>query len=340
MAEMPLEPKQLFLNLQPEIRTQIYKLLFIEPSAVRGLCQEPNPSGVEPRFHNFCQRYNPKAVKAKLNDFEPQNSRLRRGLGLVRACKTIAREATDVLYSSNCFWLYDYDNCKILDWLKEIGRDNRRCLSYLQNDYAYGRIYESPRMKCDSSTDETNRSWTDLDQPSRVGRNAFHARRVPRERSAADTKSDDLKTVVHQSPQKRTLRTVAEIKSVIQYLRHNPRLHRLELMLPDRSWGSLEYKVLDEAGIMRSQRRMHTELFHLRCNFRELLGDLVGIKTLAVGPIIDLDELESIARSIGVTNLMTFGKLKTKPPIDLAQVKGWQISISDRSFKGLKILRY
>ena len=63
MPEMQLESKKLFLNLPPEIRTQIYELLFIEFSAVRGLCQEPNRSGVEPRFHDFCQRYNPKRVK-------------------------------------------------------------------------------------------------------------------------------------------------------------------------------------------------------------------------------------------------------------------------------------
>lgn len=42
---------------------------------------------------------------------------------------------------------------------------------------------------------------------------------------------------------------------------------------------------------------------------------------LAVGPTVDLDELESVA-SILVTNLMIFGKMETEPPVDQAKTKG------------------
>ena len=125
-------------------------------------------------------------------------------------------------------------------------------------------------MKYDSPTDETNRSWTDLDLPSRVGRNEFRARRVLGELSAAITQSHDLNNVVHQSPQKRTYRMIAGIKSVIRYLRQNPQRHRLELVLPDRSWGSFAHEDLDEARIMRSQCGMYTESFHFRC---KLVGE-------------------------------------------------------------------
>lgn len=264
---MDSQPKQLFLNLPFEIRSQIYELLFVVPSSVRGLSQSVNDNGVEPTFHDFCQRYNPIGVGPKLNDFEPHDSNLRQGLGLIRACKTTAREATDTLYSRNCFWLYHDDNNKILDWLKWIGSDNRLCLRYLRIDYAYGGQEQEPMIP-DLPTHEISRCWPDALEDD------------------LDSRPSD---VIYVSCEKSTLQAVHEVKSVIQLLGQNYQFSRLEIVLP-------------------------------YCY------------------------MESIARGIGVTNLMTFGRtdyvhLETERQIDQAKAKGWKIAVSsDESFRGLKVL--
>lgn len=278
---------------------------------------------MEPTFHDFCQRYNPIGVGPKLNDFEPHDSNLCQGLGLIRACKTTAREATDTLYSRNCFWLYHDDNNKILDWLKWIGSDNRLCLRYLRIDYAYGGQEQEPMIP-DLPTHEISRYWPDALEDD------------------LDSRPSD---VIYVSCEKSTLQAVHEVKSVIQPPGQNYQLSRLEIVLP----YCYVYRVAEE-----DKDKDHIECCQMHsdgipfvlffCGFPELLEDLSGIKTLAIGPIHDLDDMESIARGIGVTNLMTFGRtdyvdLETERQIDQAKAKGWKIAVSsDESFRGLKVL--
>lgn len=274
------------------------------PSTIRGLSQSVNDNGVEPTFHDFCQQYNPIGVGPKLNDFEPHDSNLRQGLGLIRACKTTAREATDTLYSRSCFWLYHDDDNRILDWLKRIGSENRLCLRYLRIDYAYGK--QKPMIP-DLPTDEISRCWPE-----------------PLDDDLDFCSSDALSL----SGEKSTLHAVQEVESVIQLLGQNYQLSRLELVLPYGYVRRVTKEDFDKDYIQLCHMRPNKILLVVFfCRFPQLLKDLTGINTLAIGPIGDLDSMESIARRIGVTNLMTFGRtdyvqLETEQQIDQAKAKG------------------
>lgn len=244
-----------------------------------------------------------------------------RGWVLFARAKRQAREATDTLYSRNCFWLYHDDDNRILDWLKRIGSENRLCLRYLRIDYAYGN--QKPLIP-DLPTDEIRRCWPE-----------------PLEDDLDFCSSD----VLSLSGEKSTLHAVQEVESVIQLLGQNYQLSRLELVLPYGYVRLVTKEDFDKDHIQWCH--MHPDkilLVVLFCGFPQLLKDLIGINTLAIGPIGGLDGMESIARRIGVTKLMTFGwtgyvHLETEQQINQAKAKGWKIEVDlDESFRALKVL--
>lgn len=118
----PSDPASLrsfeFEQLPPEVRTMIYKLLFIKDYPIRPLCRE------ERYFENHGTSHRPDLEFA---------------INLLRVCRLVNAEASDILYGRNNFLLYSVDfGDAVLAFLETIGSQNRRAIRTLSIDWQHG----------------------------------------------------------------------------------------------------------------------------------------------------------------------------------------------------------
>ena len=222
---------------------------------------------------------------------------IREGLGLVRACKMTAQEATYTIYSRNIFWLYDAEYSNITKWVVGIGYKNRQCLRHLRIDYAYAEPLPS------TSCYKAGRDWL---------------RRSPQEIMSKAHMPDALCTPCWKG----ALRMLYRVRSIIQFFGQDHNLSRFELVIPDVKLSPNE-KVL--AWDNMSWRDCRCRLPVLGSGYRDLQTGLTKIaKTLGYGSIVNLSELDSIVRGIGLDDMIKLGYRESKLSADQAKAKGWE----------------
>ncbi|KAI9891148.1 MAG: hypothetical protein M1814_002991 [Vezdaea aestivalis] len=118
MSDWPAIPKSVtFLSLPPEIRNQIYELMFVRPS-IRPVCRDPLHTEDQSAVYYTSNLYHYTSV--------------------LRSCKQIHSEATNVLYGMNNFIVYSMDTgASILAWVNSIGPKNQRLISRLELNWQH-----------------------------------------------------------------------------------------------------------------------------------------------------------------------------------------------------------
>jgi hypothetical protein len=250
---------------------RIYETIFIKSSDIRALCRGYNG-------HYDLEKHG----------FESPPHGLGRDVNLLFVCKTIAEEASAILYSKNTFWLYDTSNEKIREWLVKIGERNRQLLRSLRIDFAYGVRYAS---YFGSVQDLIKATLAIVPNPLYSGMCKL---------------LEDYE-----------LRTIEIITSTLACLSQGHHLTSFQLRLPGRNGGLLpdELMVEDIARFF-----FYYEAFEKYAVVRNSLYVLGHIKCLSVGPVADMSQLEAIGNHLKVDELYTFGP---QLQVEDIKVKGW-----------------
>lgn len=290
--------QSLLLTLPREIRDQIYEYLFVQPNEVRALCRESDRYYEERTFYQAQEGTSYETLSEKDFDLRINSSTtIREGLGLVCACKMTAHEATYTIYSRNIFWLYDAKYSNITKWLVGIGYKNRQCLRHLRIDYAYAEPLPS------TSCYKTGRDW--------FGRS-------PQNIMSKAHMLDALCTPCWKS----TLRMLYRVRLLVRFFRQDHNLSRFELVIPDVKLSPTE-KVLAWDNMSWRDCRCRPPV--IGSGYRDLQTGLTTIaKTSGYGSIVDLSQLNSIVRGIGLNDMIKLGHTESKLSADQAQAEGWE----------------
>ncbi|MCJ1362942.1 hypothetical protein MMC16_002048 [Acarospora aff. strigata] len=253
----------------PEIRNEIYRLLFVKSYAIRALCDEQ-------------QIFNKHSGFFAIDDEEALTERAANsvsdGIALLRVSKQTHTEAIPFFYGApNSFWLYSREDTGIENWLKQIGMTNRLLLGSLKLDWCYGAAGTVLKLDVSSNILELYRSGRDY-------RPSYHQM---------------LETMKTSQD-----RTIDSIQSSLSLLAESNSLRCLSLDLPGINRETLEGPVND---LFCYQRLLLVHNPLQSHQFFEALTQFKRLIKIRVGPAWSLKTVETMARSTNVKDLEVFG---------------------------------
>lgn len=257
------------LPFSPEIRNEIYSLLFVKPYVIRALCdteQEP----YEP-FPDY-------TVTDENAEFECDANLVSEAIPLLRVSKQTQMEAAPFLYGPpNSFWLYSTKNEHIEEWLLRIGTRNRLLVASLKLDWSYGVRYFARTFNISGLID--------------------NIRGTPRE----EIPFYDHIIMTLRSFQDRTVKCIKDCLDLLA-IRHF--LAYLCLDIPGFNAGELDVGANDE-----NHRRDFFFLYETFYTFSlsEAVAPLGRVRKLRIGQVYELENVELMAKTMGVVELEVFG---------------------------------
>lgn len=233
---------------------------------------------------------------------EPPGTGRPPGLGnvisLLRVSRLVHAEAAEILYGRNAFLLYALDfGDAVLGFLRKIGRTNRRSIRRLELDWQHG-ITNANRA---SKANDLFAMVDDLNNPLRK----------------------DVARMLHDVNRN----TIAKFVAALELLVGSPRLERLTILCPSSdNPGHPDNHCVEVQGCTGCQTEVP-----------RALAKIEGVKCLTVGYTDRRNELEAVAREMGVRELNVVQidciELSQEALAELKQ-HGWTISISWRDSHG------
>lgn len=219
-------------------------------------------------------------------------------IALLRVSRLVHAEAAEVLYGRNAFLLYARDfGDQMAAFLRQIGATNRRAIRRLELDWQHG----IAKVHQTSKASDLFAMVDDLNNPLR----------------------EDVAKMLHEVG--RT--TIAKFVAALDLLVDSPRLERLTILCPAAdSPGHPENHCIEFQGCLGCQHEVPRALARIK-----------GVKVLTVGDTDRRNELEAIAREMGVQELnVTQVDCIDLPRETLAELdrQGWTTAITWRDPDG------
>jgi hypothetical protein len=218
-------------------------------------------------------------------------------MGLIRTCRFVHSEATEVLYGRNSFLLYALDFGEaVLAFLQQIGKANRHSVRALELDWQHG----ITRINHASKASVLVAMISDLNNPLRK----------------------ELAKMLHDVGRTAIRKFVAALELLVA----SPRLEHLAILCPGRDNPGHPDNHIEFHGCPGCHR-----------DIPRVLAKIRGLKSLTVGDSDCREELEGMARRMGVRLLRVTQLDCVELPPEVAtelERDGWTITISWRDPDG------
>ncbi|MCJ1473939.1 hypothetical protein MMC13_002595 [Lambiella insularis] len=270
------KPMPTLMGLSPEVRLMIFRYVFMQPkNEILGLSREPrhNYENGPPEDWIADSRQIGLVYHSEIERVVPTNARL------LRTCRLINAEATQIFYGTNNVILYAEDNNDIFYWLLDIGEPNRRAIRHLEVGWAYGVEIES-------------------------GRGNIHGIIA----AIAEMEESQEEEILHQRGQlievvqKLERKTIRLIVRTLNLLVSNQDLISLAVFLPGVDGGDI-WDVPNDNFYFAEEIFSNSTKQIYGC-IPDAMRKMVGIKTLTIGYTKDIELAEEIAKDAGAEELI------------------------------------